>query len=345
MFTAWFAGGRVGRCCGFGGRGVSGELSALLSALLWAIASVLLAAGARRLHVLPLNLVRCITSTMFFWVLLPFSGGWPAVAAIPPAAWVWLLVSVLGLLVIGDTLYFRSLDLAGVSWAMPVAGVNPLWAVLLGAVFLDEPLTWRLMLSAVLVVMGIFLVSRSLDGRRRPQSGRGLGEAEVTIPEQGGVQGYEEAVPVSRARSVSSEQRRSGLLLALAVSVLWAVGLLALKPATAEIDAVVANSVRQPLAMVMLLGIVIARGRWRDLRGLDRRSWAVIVGASLLGTGLATLFFVWAIQRAGAGRTAILTSTSPILAIPFSMLWLGERPGLPTLAGMVLTTAGIALVA
>ena len=51
---------------------MSGELLAILSALLWAMSSVLLTIGARRLHVLPLNLVRCVVSTAFFWVLLPF---------------------------------------------------------------------------------------------------------------------------------------------------------------------------------------------------------------------------------------------------------------------------------
>jgi transporter family protein len=313
--------------------------------MLWALASVLLAVGARRLHVLPLNLVRCMVSTTFFWVLLPFFGGWQAVVAIPPSAWVWLVVSVLGLLVIGDTLYFRSLDLAGVSWAMPVAGVNPLWAVLLGALFLDEPLTWTLLASALLVVAGITLVGRSSGARNNAPSSGSRQPHSAGTPGPGPLRLQAASGPVSRERARSPGERRTGLLLALAVSVLWAVGLLALKPATADIDAVVANSVRQPLAMLMLVGLAMAQGRWRELKGLDRRSWAVIVGASLLGTGLATLFFVWAIQRAGAGRTAILTSTSPILAIPFSMLWLGERPGRLTLAGMVLTTVGIALVA
>ncbi|MEJ2208920.1 MAG: DMT family transporter, partial [Anaerolineae bacterium] len=78
---------------------------------------------------------------------------------------------------------------------------------------------------------------------------------------------------------------------------------------------------------------------------LDRRSWAVILVASLVGTGLGTLFFVMAIQTAGAGRTAVLTSTTPLLAMPFSMLWLHERPTRWTLTGTLLTTVGIVLVA
>ncbi len=293
---------------------MSAEVVALLSALLWAMASVLLTVGAKRLHVLPLNLIRCVISTAFFWALLPFFGGLQALAAIPPGAWVWLVVSVLGLLVVGDTLYFRSMDLAGVSWAMPVASINPLWAVLLAAVFVDEPLTWSLLGGALLVVVGVTLLSRS--------SGQS-----------------------SNGRLIEPQARHKGLILAFVVSILWAVGQVALKPATAGMHSVVANSVRQPMGMLMLLGLNLAQGRWRDLKKLDKKSWLVIGVASLVGTGFGTLFFIMAIQMGGAGRTAVLTSTSPLLAMPFSMLWLQERPTRWTLAGTFLTTLGIGLVA
>lgn len=293
---------------------MSGGFVALFSALLWAMASVLLAMGARRLHVLPLNLIRCLVSTCFFWALLPFYGGLKALSTIPPAAWLWMVVSVLGLLVVGDTLYFRSLDLAGVSWAMPVASINPLWAVLLAALFVDEPLTGRLLVGALLVIAGIVLVSRTAD-------------------------------PGTAERPANDRRRRIGLLLALVVSVLWAIGQVALKPATAGIHSVVANSVRQPMGMGLLLVLNLAWGRWRDLRRLDRKSLPIILGASFVGTGVGTLFFIMAIQMVGAGRAAVLTSTAPVMALPFSILWLKERPGRWTLAGTILTAVGIAFTA
>jgi uncharacterized membrane protein len=293
---------------------LSGEAIALLSALLWAMASVLLTIGAKRIHVVPLNLVRCVLSTAFFWALLPFYGGFKALANIPPSAWPWLVVSVLALLVVGDTLYFRSMDLAGVSWAMPVANINPLWVVFLASFFVDEPLTWPLVVGALLVIAGVILVGRS-------------------------------TAPVNPGKPVDPRARRVGLLLAAIVSLLWAIGQVALKPATAGIHSVVANSVRQPLGMLLLLGPALFRGKWRQLKGLDKQSWAVIILASLVGTGFGTLLFIMSIQIAGAGRTAVLTSTAPLLAMPFSVLWLRERPTRWTLVGTVLTTTGIALVA
>jgi drug/metabolite transporter (DMT)-like permease len=86
------------------------------------------------------------------------------------------------------------------------------------------------------------------------------------------------------------------------------------------------------------------RGQWHELKGLDRKSWAVISVASLIGTGIGTLLFIMAIQMVGAGKNSVLAAVSPLLALPFSMLWLREQPTRWTLAGTVLTTTGIALV-
>lgn len=283
---------------------------ALLSALLWAMGSVLMAVVGRGLHPVPLNLIRVVVSSAFFWSLLPFFGGPAALATIAPGTWAWLALSVLLLLIVGDLLYLRSLELAGVSWAMPVASVNPLWAVLFAALFVGETLSWKLAVGAALVVAGVILVSRS------------------TAP----------AAPLDRRR------QRSGLLLALLTALVWGIGQVVLKVATAELHSVVANSVRQPMGMAAMIGLNLVRGQWGHLRRMPARSWLIIVFASLVGTGVGSLLFVQAIQMVGAGRTAVLTSTSPLLAIPFAMLWLGERPGRRTLIGTLLAVAGIVLV-
>jgi uncharacterized membrane protein len=333
---------------------LSGLLAALLSSLLWAIGSVLIATGAKRLPVVPLNLIRCLVSTTLFWCLLPFFGGFQALATIPPTAWVWLVVSVLGLLVIGDSLYFRSLDLAGVSWAMPVSSINPLWAVLLAAVLLGEPLSWSLLGGAVLVIVGVVFVSRpsrpAAEEPAPPDAGSWALRTEETSLNQSenakAWPGAKKGQSSAEARKKGDPRaRRTGLLLALGASVMWAVGQVALKPGTAGIHTVLVNSVRMPMAALMMLALTLVQRQGGELRGLDRRTWGIIILASLISTGFATFFYIAAIQLVGAGRASVLTSTAPMMAIPFSILWLQERPTRWTLFGTLLTTMGIALVA
>jgi drug/metabolite transporter (DMT)-like permease len=318
---------------------LSGELAALLSAFVWAVASVLMTVGARRLPVIPLNLVRCAIASTAFWILLPFFGGLPALADISPWAWLWLFVSVLCLLVVGDTLYFRGMDLAGVSWAMPASSIHPIWAVLLASLFVGEPLSWSLAAGAVLVVAGIILVSRPAPrrARRKPAKySRLAGTAVETL------QPAQAADPEAAARG---RARRTGVLMALTASLLWGAGQVALKPATEGLDPVVANSARQSIAALILLGLTLYRRQWRDLRGLGRQTWVIIILASLLSTVLGTWLFIYAIQAIGAGRNAVIAATAPMMALPFSMLWLRERPTRWTVVGTLLTTLGIAFVA
>ena len=318
---------------------MSGEIAALLSAFVWAVASVLMTMGAKQLPVLPLNLVRVAIAATVFWALLPFFGGFQALAAISPWAWVWLFVSVLALLVVGDTLYFRSMDLAGVSWAMPASSIHPLWAVLLAWFFVGEPLTWSLVAGAMLVVVGIILVSRPTQ---KPSGDNPVGSLPAAAAGAEILQPTDAREPGDTAKS---KARKTGLFMALAASLLWGTGQVALKPATEGLDPVVANSARQSIAVLILLGLTLYRRQWRDLRGLGRQTWAVIVVASLLSTVIGTWLFIYAIQTIGAGRNSVIAATAPLMALPFSMIWLRERPNRWTLAGTLVTAIGLVFVA
>jgi drug/metabolite transporter (DMT)-like permease len=274
-----------------------------------------------------------------FWALLPFFGGLQALAAISPWAWFWLFVSVLALLVVGDTLYFRSMDLAGVSWAMPASSIHPLWAVLLAWFFVGEPLTWSLVAGAVLVVLGIVLVSRPTQ---QPAADSPAGSLPAVTA---GAELIQSSEAIEPRTSAERRARRTGLLMALAASLLWGTGQVALKPATEGIDPVVANSARQSIAVLILLGLTLYRRQWRDLHGLGRQTWAVIIVASLLSTVIGTWLFIYAIQTIGAGRNAVIAATAPLMALPFSMIWLRERPNRWTLVGTLVTAVGLVFVA
>jgi drug/metabolite transporter (DMT)-like permease len=220
------------------------------------------------------------------------------------------------------------MDLAGVSWAMPASSIHPLWAVLLAWLFVGEPLSWSLVAGAVFVVLGIILVSKPAPRTAGLVPAESVQPAEPSAPEDAG-----------------SRARRTGLLMALAASLLWAVGQVALKPATEGLDPVVASSARQPMAALILLGLTLVRRQWRDLRGLGRQTWVVIIVASLLSTVLGTWLFIYAIQTIGAGRNAVIAGAAPMMALPFSIVWLRERPTRWTLLGTLLTAVGLAFVA
>ena len=71
---------------------------------------------------------------------------------------------------------------------------------------------------------------------------------------------------------------------------------------------------------------------------------ALIVVVGILGTGIGSWLYIYALAEAGTAKTVVLNSTSPLMAIPLSMLFLGERPTRRIALGTLLCVTGTLLV-
>ena len=96
---------------------------------------------------------------------------WPTVhywPALPPGPRAWSALAALGILCTGIAyiLFFRLIDKAGPSKAMTVAFLIPVFALLYGAVLLDEPITLRMLLGGFVVLVGVAL-AMGLAGANR----------------------------------------------------------------------------------------------------------------------------------------------------------------------------------
>jgi drug/metabolite transporter (DMT)-like permease len=304
-----------------------GGVSALFSALLWALSGVTFTWMGRHLDVLPMNMMRCVFAAFFFWLLLPFAGGLDALSRVAPTALLALVSSVVLLLIVGDSLYFTSMRLIGASRAMPIANsISPLVTLVLAITWLNEHLTALNFAGSLLTIVGVYLVIR--DSHR-------AGEQELSPP-----------VP-SQAPPTAGQVPpfRRGVVLALVAALSWGVGLVVLKVGVAGLNAVIVHSIRLPLAAVLLGGIITASGRnLNRVRRLSRSVWLILFATSIVDNFLGNILLIRAFQLAGAGKTATLISTVPLFAVPFSILILKERPARLVLVGTVLAVVGIALV-
>jgi drug/metabolite transporter (DMT)-like permease len=85
--------------------------------------------------------------------------------------------------------------------------------------------------------------------------------------------------------------------------------------------------------------------RWdSEPRRLEFGSVASVVVAGILAVGIGSLFYIAAVEEAGAGRTAILTSTMPLFNLPLAVLFLRERVTPHLVLGTVTCVAGIWLI-
>ncbi len=136
-----------------------------------------------------------------------------------------------------------------------------------------------------------------------------------------------------------------GFVFALGAALAWAAATVWLRGAQGDLDALGAAGLRIPAASVAVIGTIALTGNGeRPLRQLSARSVAIVGLAGLRGTGLGSILFIYAVEHTGAARTAFVTTSAPLFALPMGELFLSEKLTPRILLGTTVTVAGIWLV-
>jgi drug/metabolite transporter (DMT)-like permease len=290
---------------------LSGELYALAAALTWAVGSLLFARIGQLASPYAMNLGKCLSAGALLVGAALVFGGRPAAAS--AGAWAWLAASAVVGLTIGDTAYFGAIVRLGVPRAIVLLSSAPIFAAVLGAIFLHERLGVRGALGILLTLVGVALVVLRRDAGTEPNLRVG-----------------------------------SGLALGLLGGIGQAVGsVLSKRAMDLGIEPAIAGGARLFIGGVALLIGLAAVGRARTTFAELGKSgvFGKIAGASLVGSFLGIYLAQTALHRtASVGVAATLLATSPVFAVPLAH-WTGQeriRPG--SVVGAITAVAGVAVL-
>ena len=272
-----------------------GEISALACAFTWALSSILTKSLASRFHPLNLNLLRCLGASFILWALIPFYPGVQSLFQAPLDSAIFLVVSAFLGICLGDTIYIQGLRIIDVTLAFPLAQSSmPVFTLIAAVLFLGERMTWSLAVGTALVIGGVYLIAAP--------------------------QGRASASPIFPAH----QRRGRGIGLILIASVFWTISISLLKLGLQGVNLVMANGIRLPVACLILIPLAFSQ----RTAGFSFQPSAreIFLGAfsGAISFGLGGILFLVAIQYAGAGKAAVLTSCAPLFGLPLSALYLKE---------------------
>lgn len=293
------------------------EVAALCSALLWTFSAMLW--GDIKLSALALNTCKNCVGFLFLvvhWLVLgTVTGNFQFTTSF--AAWSWVGLSGVAGLVIGDTLYFRSLQILGARRSFIIACFSPLFAALLGFQFLDQQLGWTVMLGISLTMAGIIAV---VADKRGDVEAPGLVPGKFIAGVACGIGG-------------AFCQALGGMFSSLGLQ---------------NCDPLEATVIRLLIAAVITLTMFLCQPKHRSafVSQFRRRDLKKLLLATTLGTWLG----IWMCQVAYSGdNLAIaqtLLSTCPLFAIPVVWIihghkstWLALLSTLVALLGIWLTVS------
>ena len=137
-----------------------GIILSVLTAISWSLATVLYKVGLKRenIDVIVANGIRTIPSLIFMFIVAVIVGEINQINKLPIWVIVLIVVDVLFGIFLGDTLFLVAIRDAGVAVGHPVSYTYSLFVSIFAYFFLQEPVNVWTFISAIIIILGIFLL-------------------------------------------------------------------------------------------------------------------------------------------------------------------------------------------
>ncbi len=287
-----------------------GSLIGLLTAFLWAISTNVYKTQSKEATPIAIAALKMWAAMAFmtFIVMLPFR---TTPFYVPFESLLVLVISVAISLVVGDMLYLTAQERIGVSYAFPISSTYPIYTYMIAIIFLSETIIISRFVGIIVAVIGVSLISREQAAHNESQN--------------------------------LSKFDALGIGLSLIAAVCWAFGSILLQIGVTDIEPIDANFVRMLFGGAIFVPIVLTAVN-RGMPKPTRRATKIIVGIGFLGMTMGSLLYTYAVKLVGASIAALLGSTSPLFAVPISILILKESISRCSIFAVLLTVLGVALV-
>ena len=292
-----------------------GALAALLTSVTWAFASARYAEAARSAGGVRVNLVRAVVATALWGGAFLVLEGPRALAGVSAPQALLLAASIACSYGIGDNVFFVAARRIGISAALAIATIYPLWAALYGVLFRAEPLGATRAFGLVCCLAGVAALSA--------QNG----------------QASDDGAPASgRAALV-------GVALALLTSLFWAGNAVCLKLGGEGLSLYLVNALRFAIGTLLLtLQLALPQRRaaapTASLPKLTAALWLPL----LVDAGIGSVCYTYGIVHSDLALGATLSSLSPLVSLPLAALSGTERVGAAKVLAVSMTVAGVVLL-
>ena len=289
-----------------------GEISALLTACVWSVSSIMFAGAIRRIGSVQVNVVRLVIAAILLYITMIVAG---LPLALSFKQYLYLSISGFIGLVFGDTFLFKSFHVNGARISMLIMSLAPAISAILAYLILGELLSVWGIAGIVVTTAGIALVVAS------NQTGE---DARVKLTRSGLLYGF-----------LGALGQGAGLVFARLAFV------------EGDINGFVATFIRIAASIVILLPLTLATGRIKNPIAAfwkDKRALMLTIGGAIFGPYLGITFSLIAIMYTKVGIAATLIATVPILMLPLVRFIYKEKLTWHAIAGACVAVGGVAIL-
>ena len=305
-----------------------GETAGLLTSLFFAINAVVVTRAGAKVGSVVLNRTRVVFALVYLLLLNTVLYHQPLPFSASSDRWLWLSLSGLIGLAIGDAFLFQAYLTIGPRLGSLLLSLSTVFGAMEAWLFFGEHLRAGQVLGIALALAGIMWVVLE----RAPQT---------AVPGTG--------LPAAALAPVSSPRPSPlGILFGVLAGLGQATGLVFSRQGMqGSFSPLSGNAIRMLAAVIALwLIALLQREAGRTVRTLkaDPAAVGLVALAALLGPVIGVSLSLLSVQHIPVGVASVLTSLSPIFMLPFSRFFFGERLGWQPVAGTFLAMAGVVIL-
>ncbi|NPV10837.1 MAG: DMT family transporter [Ignavibacteria bacterium] len=289
-----------------------GELSALLTAFLWSITSLLFANAVSRIGSVQLNVSRQIIALIFLSTVIFLFGFDLSLTA---RQILFLGLSGFVGLTFGDTFLFLAYREIGARISMLIMSLSPAVAAVLAFFLLKEKLSFLTIIGMTVTLSGILLVVYDKNGKQ-----------------ENGI-------------------NYLGLFFAFLASVGQGIGLVLAKNAFLEsnnsLNGFVATFIRLFASISILLPVSLIMKKFKNpiiVFQKDPKAFLLTVGGSIAGPFLGITFSLIAVSHTKVGIASTIMALPPVIMLPLVKYFYNEKLNFRAVVGAFIAVFGVAIL-
>ncbi|MCX9084139.1 MAG: DMT family transporter [Candidatus Methanoperedens sp.] len=283
---------------------ISGEFYAIAAAICWSMAAVFYKKGIG-VGAIPAVLIRTFFAMVFLLILfLILRGGHFEFTLM---GFIFLNLGGLFRLILGGAAYMKGLENISVSRFIPILFTFPLLTILLSALLLNEKIRIEVAGGTLLIVIGIWILSR----------GKG---------------------------SIGEKNIKFGVSMAVVAAFLYAFSIVATKTGLRDVDPFQSALISMPVPLLLLYIYYSANNGAGKIFKLKKEAYILLGLGGIAGMGFGSYFFFVSLIKIGAAKATGLAAITPALSSIIALFTLKEKINMALITGTVATIAGIWII-
>ena len=281
-------------------------IAAILSAVFAGLTAILAKCGIKKTDSDVATAIRTVVVLIFAWVMVFVVGSAETITSIETKPLIFLLLS--GLATGASWIcYFKALSMGDVNKVVPIDKSSTILSVLLAIICFGETeqLAVKLIGTAILAV-GIFMM-------------------------------------VEKKQSERKEESRVWMIYAVLSALFAALTSILAKIGISGVESNLGTAIRTGVVLLMAWVIVLAKGKQRQIRTLDKKE-LVFIALSGIATGASWLFYYYAIQNGIVSVVVPIDKLSIVFTVAFSFFVFKEKLSRKAFAGLALMVVGTLLM-